>query len=422
VKRKTLIALGLLVGLVIIFVTYLNQSSASDETEVVVEAKFGEFIIDITTSGELAAKNSVDVLGPSGLRTAGIWQTTIDDIVPEGTVVKKGEYIARLDQAEFMEMLLKEQSNLQQNESKYIQVQLDTTMELRKARNQLINLEYEVKQKKIIVEQSKFEPPATQQNAQIEHEKSIRAYNQDRDGYELKSKKAKAQMSEANALLSDVKNKVDFMLKLQAEFTILAPEDGMVIYERSWGGKKKGVGATIQVWDPTVATLPDLTSMLSKTYVNEVDIRIVKEGQEVKVGLDAFPKKRLTGKVVSVANIGEQKPNTDAKVFQVDIEINESDTTLRPAMTTGNTIIAEVLSDVIYIPLEALHSQGDSLTYVIKKDGISYYRQEIEVGKTNDDEAVVLRGLEKGSKIYLSDPEGYESIKLELLAIEKQDD
>ena len=65
--------------------------------------------------------------------------------------------------------------------------------------------------------------------------------------------------------------------------------------------------------------------MISRTYINEVDINYVSEDQEVDIGLDAFPDKNLTGTVVEVANIGEQRPNTDAKVSQILIEIHEAD-------------------------------------------------------------------------------------------------
>ncbi len=58
-----------------------------------------------------------------------------------------------------------------------------------------------------------------------------------------------------------------------SSFTIKAPSPGMVIYVREWNGKKKGVGSQWNAWDPTVATLPDLTQMESQTYVNEVDVR-----------------------------------------------------------------------------------------------------------------------------------------------------
>jgi len=128
----------------------------------------------------------------------------------------------------------------------------------------------------------------------------------------------------------------------------------MVIYVREWNGKKKTVNSMVSPWDPTVATLPDLSVMESLTYVNEIDVRKLRLGQPVTVTLDADPSKVLRGTVKQVANVGEQRPNSDAKVFEVVVDIEKPDTTLRPGMTTGNEVETEALSDVLYIPLDAL--------------------------------------------------------------------
>lgn len=73
--------------------------------------------------------------------------------------------------------------------------------------------------------------------------------------------------------------------------------------------------------------------------------------------------------VLSVANIGEQLPNTDAKVFEVISKIDGSDPILRPSMTTGNQIITKTFSDVLFIPLETVFATIDSIPFVYKKDG-----------------------------------------------------
>ena len=189
----------------------------------------------------------------------------------------------------------------------------------------------------------------------------------------------------------------------------------MVIYEKGWDGKAIKAGSQIQMWEPTVATLPDLTKMQSKTYVNEVDVRKVKVGQSVDLGLDAYPDKKFTGLVTRVANVGEQRPNSDAKVFEVSVEINGTDPTLRPSMTTSNKIIASEVENVLYIPLECLHSQFDSITYVFKKSGIKTIKQEVTVGETNSNDAVVLYGLADEDRIFLSVPAGLEDQEIELL-------
>ena len=90
------------------------------------------------------------------------------------------------------------------------------------------------------------------------------------------------------------------------------------------------------------------------------------------------------------------------------VAVNESDTTLRPGMTTSNKVIAEVLEDVLFIPVEAVHSQGDSITYIIAKEGLNITKHEVRLGKSDSDEVVVLGGIEEGITVYLSDPSGIE--------------
>jgi len=131
----------------------------------------------------------------------------------------------------------------------------------------------------------------------------------------------------------------------------------------------------------------------------------------VEVGLDADPSKKLTGVVTSIANIGEQQPNSDSKVFEVEIEINESDSTLRPAMTTSNTIIIASLDSALYIPLETYHAE-DSLEFVYKKSVSGTVKQEVETGLKNENEIVVIRGLKPRDKIFLSIPENRDDLEI----------
>jgi multidrug efflux pump subunit AcrA (membrane-fusion protein) len=413
-KNKPLFAIsGFIIAMVAAW--FILRPAASKDADLVVSVKKGEFEVIVTASGELEAKNSVRITGPSSLQAVQIWQVKISDLVAEGTTVKKGDYIALLDKTEIGNKTKDRETELQKIESQFVQTQLDTTLTLRAARDELTNLAFAVKEKEIVLEQSKFEPPATIRQVEIDVEKAKRSLLQAQENYRIKKNQAVAKMQEVGANLSQNQTKLKQIQDIAKEFTITAPEDGMVIYQREWNGKKKTVGSNIEPWDPTVATLPDLSVMISKTYVNEVDIRKIKKDQIVRIGLDAFPEKKLSGKVVSVANVGEQRPNSEAKVFEVTIQVNESDTTLRPAMTTSNNIVANQLKDVLYVPLEALHAQGDSLTFVYKKDGSSLVKQQVKIGQTNDNEAVIMEGLVETDKVYLSVPKNAEDKKLIVL-------
>jgi len=417
-KKRTFIIIGV-AAVAIVAAVWLLSNSGTDENEIFAEVKRGQFEIRVFTTGELEAKNSIEIQGPGGLRTAGIWRVQISDIIAEGTVVEKGAYIASLDRTEISNKIKDAQSDYTGNESKYLQTKIDTTLELRQARENLVNLDYQLKEAQIVVEQSKYEPPATIRQAEIEFEKARNGYTEAVANYDLKQQQSQAKMQEVASSLQRSQNKIEMMEKVLNDFNIIAPETGMLIYKRNWNGKKKGVGSEITPWDPVVATLPDLTVMISKTYVNEVDIRKIKKDQEVEISMDAFPDKSLTGRVISVANVGEQLKNSDANVFEVLVQVKETDTTLRPSMTTGNSIIASQMANVLFVPLEAVHTESDTMTYVFVKSGFGTAKQEVELGALNDNYAVIKAGLEEGQQLLLSRPENAEDLDVQQLAMKE---
>jgi HlyD family secretion protein len=413
-KKNLLLGAGAVV--VIILITWLvNRNQQGDAVDIMASVKRGTFRVEIETTGELEAKNSVKITAPNQLREYRVNQLTIQNIVNEGTVVERGQWIATLDRSEFQGRIKDKEIELEKAQATFVQTQLDTTLQMRQSRDELVNLRYDVEEKRIILQQSKYEPPATIKQNEINLDKAERALTQALENYKIKKRQNIEKMRQVNAELRKVQNEYNGMMELIATFNIVAPEPGMVIYRKGWDGKPIKAGSQISTWDPVVATLPDLTTMLSKTYVNEVDVRKVKPNQPVEIGLDAYPDKKLSGVVTNVANVGEQRPNSDAKVFQVDIEIKGTDPSLRPAMTTSNKIVALVLDSVLYIPLECLHSQFDSITYVFRKDGMGTTKQEVMVGETNANDAVILAGLKEGDKLYLSVPSEFADEEVNLI-------
>lgn len=413
-KRTLLIVLGAFVAVIIIFISQVNKGS-SDQSEVVTTVSKGVFRSEVTASGELSAKNSVNILGPKSMQQVGIWETTISDIIAEGTVVEKGDYVARLDDSQLGQNIQQKSNDLTISQARYEEAKLDTAMELRKAREEMDNQLFAMEKQKLVLENSEFEPPAVIKEKQMELDRAEKKYYQTLDNYELQKQKAVAKIKAAEAEMNDDMRKLQFFQQVSSDFVIKAPEPGMLIYKRDWRGNKIGQGGRVAAFDPTVATLPDLSTMISKTYINEVDINTVGAGQTVDIGLDAFPDKKLTGTVIDVANMGQQRPNSDSKVFQVIVEIHESDTTLRPGMSTSNKIVAQVIEEALFIPVEAVHSQGDSITYVLVKEGLNITKKEVLLGLSNSDEVIIKEGLLEGESIYLSDPTGLDSKSIEML-------
>jgi RND family efflux transporter MFP subunit len=404
VGRRTLYLLPALVavGGTLAWYTY-TPADALDDIAVTAEVKRGDLAVVVTTTGELRARKFVQVSGPANSQMAQVYQTKISFLVPEGQVVKEGDVIAELDKGPVAAKLSEVTINLQKADAQYTSAQLDSALNLAQAREAIRTAEYVLEEKRLANEQSKFEAPTIKRQAEIEFEKAQRGLEQAKSSYETKLKQAIAKMAEVGAERNQHANRLRIIQDVMSGFTVRAPSPGMVIYVREWNGKKKGVGSQWSPWDASVATLPDLTQMESFTYVNEVDVRKIAVGQKVRVSLDADPTKKLSGRVTQVANVGEQRPNQDSKVFEVKISVAEADTTLRPGMTTSNAIETATIPKVLTIPLEAV--TGDSTgSYVYKVDGRRVLKQQITTGAMNDNEIVVTGGLEKGDRVLLTVP------------------
>jgi len=414
-KKKNLL---LIAGIVLIMIlAWFFTPAATDGNAILTNVNSGEFIISVTTTGELDAKNSTEINGPRNLQSVEIWsEIKLENLVEEGTVVDSGDYIGSLDKTVVLNKLKDIDANLDKLNSQITNLKLDSALTLRAARDNMINLEYATEEARLEVENSKFEPPVTQRKAEITYEKSLRSLEQAEENYILQRNKEETTIQEVMIDYNKDMNKKSRILEILEQFTIKAPQAGMVIYAKSWRGEKVISGSMISPWRPIVAKLPDLTQMLIKTYVNEIDISKVQVGQVVEIGVDAFPAKKLKGTVNQVANIGEEMKNSSAHVFEVVIDVEGQDEELRPAMTTKNKIITNVLEEVIYIPLECLNTE-DSTQFVFLKGR----KQEVETAESNAENIVVKRGLDTDDEVYLFPPEGSEDWSLRYLETENQE-
>jgi RND family efflux transporter MFP subunit len=396
-----LLVLALIIGGPIAWYNWPSTAAAA-EAALLAPVKAGDLKVTVTTTGELRARKFVQIQGPNS-QSAQVYQSKITWMVPEGTVVKEGDKIAELDRGPAATRLNSVALDVQKAEAEYQNASLDSALNLAVAREEVRTAEYALEEKKLAKEQAQYEAPTIKRQAEIDYEKAQRALEQSKRSLDTKTKQAVAKMTVAGADLGRRKNDLKMVQDAIAGFTIMAPSPGMVIYVREWNGKKKGVGSQWQPWDPTVATLPDLTQMESQTYVNEVDVRKLALGQKVAISLDADPTKKLDGTVTSIANVGEQRPNQDSKVFEVKVEITKADTTLRPGMTTSNAIEVASVPNVLTIPLEAVTTDS-GYSYVYKRDGRGVVRQMVETGAMNDNEIVVRKGLTKDDRVFLSIP------------------
>ncbi len=407
-----LILLAIIIGSV--FYTR-KQNKVEQASDLIGKVSKGMFNVSVEASGELSAKRSEVIKAPSvEMQTVGIFRTTITNLIPEGTTVKAGDFVAELDRNEVGNKLKERQTEIDKVMTQLDQARIDTAIELRGIRDQIVNLEFAKEEKQLLVQQSTYEPQSVIRQANIDLEKTDRDFIQLKNKYRLTVEKSQAKIAEINATMKQTQARLEQLQMLASKFTINAPKDGMLIYIRSWNGKK-GPGAQISPWDPEVAELPDLTAMISKSYVNEVDISKIQLGQDVKIKVDAFPDKMYEGQVIKIANVGEQMRNYDAKVFEVVIKLFKSDSILRPAMTTSNAIHIEEYTEALFIPVDALFK--DSLTYVYRKNKNKTYKQEVLTGPSNGIAIMLLCGLKENDDFLLNPPLNTDGVKFDFVYI-----
>ncbi len=410
--NKKKIAIISVIAVVLIYLAY-NYFSTSNEDEVYLTSKVkkGDFISEVITSGEAQSTSLKKINGPDNLRKFRLNNLKIQDLVSEGTIVKKGDYVGRLDPSSVNEQILDARLNLETAQSKYTQQQLDTTLSLKQERNSIKDLKFTMEETKLELKQSIYEPPATIKKLEINLEKANRGLKEKLENYIIKKRQANAKMVEVGTQVSKINKKLTDLLDLLKSFTIFSNGNGMITYDKNWDGSKKKVGSSISPWNPTIASLPDLTKMESKTYANEVDIRKIKKDLPVKIGFDAFPDVQMEGIVTDVANVGEKKRGSDIKVFQVLIKIKGSNDNIRPGMTTSNKILTFERKDVLSIPLEAVFSK-DTITYVYTKSGFSILKKQVKIGDSNNDSVIITGGLTEDDIVYLNKPEGYDATQI----------
>jgi multidrug efflux pump subunit AcrA (membrane-fusion protein) len=249
------------VALIIPTTWLLARDKATTDNALVGQVKRGDFRVTVTTSGELRAPKFVQVQLPPNAMQAQVFNLKISSLVPEGTLVKEGDLVAEVDRSPLATKQTEVSLSLQKAEAQYEQAMLDSTMKLGKAREDMKTMELTLEEKRIAKEQAVFEAPSVKRQAELDYEKAERAMAQAKVDYKTQTEQAMAKMREVGADRDRQKNLLKSIMDVMAGMTIKAPAPGMVIYVKEWNGRKKQANSNVSPWDPTVATLPDLSIM-----------------------------------------------------------------------------------------------------------------------------------------------------------------
>ncbi|MCF7811061.1 efflux RND transporter periplasmic adaptor subunit [bacterium] len=361
----------------------------------------GTFIIDLNETGRLRAENSVTVSAPT-IRTS----LQIVELIPEGTVVKNGDIIIRFDQTELQSIIDDRAAELAIARSNLTRSQASMESQMASMESSVESSRASYRLSELSLDQMKFEADARieqgklqlkqaeislkQAEQQLEAQKKINL--EDIRSLELKIKQAEIELE---------KSYIDL-----EKLTVKAPSPGLVVYKEIWKG---GTMDKIKVGDTpwrgqALIELPDLSVMLVETSVSEINISKVKVGQDAEIKLDAYPDPIFHGKIIDVAVLASTNEGvSDARVFDVEIRIKESDELLRPGMSASARIIVDEIPDKIWIPIEAIFDR-DGNKIVWAASGGGFKQQEVKLGERNDNFVVIESGLKSDDLVALIDP------------------
>ncbi|MBM3308140.1 MAG: efflux RND transporter periplasmic adaptor subunit [Candidatus Eisenbacteria bacterium] len=196
---------------------------------------------------------------------------------------------------------------------------------------------------------------------------------------------------------------------------ILAPASGIVIELQIEEGEIVTSGALSYTSGSTLMAIANLSAMQIRAGVNEVDAGKIRNGQAVAIDVDAYPDVEYHGVITHIAPAARSAEGV--KIFDIEIDVTDSDERLRPGMTANIEIRGDHREGVLTVPVEAVfRKQGRHVVYVFDGSGNAPVEREIRTGISTIDLVEVVSGLSEGEEVALYDPalEGQQKTEDEL--------
>ncbi len=189
-----------------------------------------------------------------------------------------------------------------------------------------------------------------------------------------------------------------------------APRDGLVVFatDATKNSSKKIQLGMIPFEGQRLIELPNLSTMVVDTDVNEFDIGKVKVGARVKVRIEAFPDTVFDGEVHKIGALARFKESADGtstgvKAFNVIVQIKKQDSRLKPGLTANLDIISFQRDNAISVPLVAVTTQGDR-HFVRVANANEILQRPVVLGPNNETRVIVEEGLREGDRVVLDLP------------------
>ena len=382
--------------------------TGTTEVEVpVARVRRGEFIISVRTRGDIKSARSVILKAPQvpGLR--------IVHLADAGRPVKKGEVVVEFDGSQQDQNVVTRTTTVRAADGNIEQTKASQTMDNEADAMSKMSGEYDVERAKLDaskaevlsaidgeknriqvgVSEGSLQTVKASINAhQVGHDADLNRLNQAKD-------KAVRDLNTAQGYLG--------MMQLRA------PNDGIVNLlpnfrsSGSFGQATPPFKEGDNAWTGAeIAEIPDLSEMYVDLKLEEVDRGKLKLGQDVRIRVDAIPDKEFTATLDWISPIAAlifRGGSTAEKTFPARATITHLDPRLRPGMSASTEIIIEREPHSLLIPSRASFAK-DGRPAVFEQVGKAFVIRHIELGRQNDDEAIVTGGLKEGDVVTLENP------------------
>lgn len=187
---------------------------------------------------------------------------------------------------------------------------------------------------------------------------------------------------------------------------IRAPISGVVIRRRVNEGEIVTAGNVSTSVGTLLMVVADLSELLARSKVNEVDVPKVRLGLPAEIRLDAIRGAVFAGEVVRIAPAGERDASKNLVTYEVDVRIADRDPRIRPEMTASVDVIVGRDEDALLLPSEAVERRdGREVVLLRRGDGPSARFEPVAVstGLRNETSVAITGGLEPGAVVRLPD-------------------
>ncbi|HEY2954650.1 MAG TPA: efflux RND transporter periplasmic adaptor subunit [Candidatus Eisenbacteria bacterium] len=190
---------------------------------------------------------------------------------------------------------------------------------------------------------------------------------------------------------------------------VQAPFDGTVLRKDAEVGEivapsSAGGGLT----RTAIVTMADLATLEVEVDVNEAYIAQIQNGQAARITLDAYPDTSFAGKVRQVVPTADRQKAT----VQVKVSILDRDPRILPEMGAKVVFLREresgplaVAPRRVTVPAAAVITSADGSRVWVVVDGRAV-AHEVEVGPAHGDQVEVRKGLAGGESVVVNPPAG----------------